>query len=245
MNTKDEIVESFKILSSKGYLSFNNNYSAGINLERTLGMSGDCFNIPDYKDYEIKTMHFNTKFNEIELFSCRPDGPYAFSTKVIAETYDYPDKDYKQIKVIKGTINGEKKTKIGLFYYFKIDVDYDKNRVLLNVYDTNKNYIATEAFWDFDSLIEKLNRKMQNVALFYYRSYKKDSINYYWYYKLEIYKLNNLVSLITLIEDGIVTISLKCGVNKSGKYKGTFKDRGSSFRISKDNLEKLFIKEKF
>lgn len=240
--SENELINDFLKLRRRKYISFDNSYSAGINLEKILNKSGGCFNIPDFDEFEIKTIKFNNPFSEIELFSSRADGPYPFPMQVISKKYGYPDKDFKNIKVLKGSVYGNKMKKIGLFYYYKLDVDYEKERVKLAVYNWNLEFIGYEAFWDFDSLLEKLNRKMQYLALFNYKSYMDNSSKYFWYNKLEIYKLKNDVDFLKLIENGKINIAINCGVIKSGKYIGHFIDHGTSFIIEKKYIEELFEK---
>ncbi len=235
-----ELINDYRRLKTMGYVEFPNNYSAGINLENMLNKTGGSFNIPDFGDVEIKTIEYKKIYKDFSLFTCRPDGPYVLSIQQLAKKYGYPDKDFRSINVIKGDIVGNKLSKIGLFYYFKLIVDIEKNKVNLAVYDYNKIFIGIEAFWDFDSLMEKFERKYKNLAIFYYDVIYNNGRKKYWFNHLELYCLKDKNNFIKLLNDGVIKMTLTCGVAKSGSYRGKFIDHGTAFRISRHDIGKLF-----
>ena len=57
---------------------------------------------------------------------------------------------------------------------------------------------------------------------------------------MKIYKLKDFETFIDLIENGIIRISLKIGVFRTGKKIGQIHDHGTSFCIEEDNLDKLY-----
>ena len=57
---------------------------------------------------------------------------------------------------------------------------------------------------------------------------------------MKIYKLKDFETFINLIEKGIIRISLKIGVFRTGKRVGKIHDHGTSFCIEENNLDKLY-----
>ena len=241
---KKEIIEKFKEINKQGFISTNsrNSNSSGILLENLLGRRGYEFNIPDYGTIEIKTLRDYNKA-EIDLFSSSADGLYIYPMKWLSENYGYPDKIYKNIKIITGNIYANKLNKIGLYYYYRLNVDTFNQKINIHIYNRKKELINNDIFWDFSTLKEKLLRKDKHLAIFTIEKYKENNIWYVKYNNLEIYTLKSFEEFINCIKNGIVSLTIKTGVNKSGYKKGEFKDHGASFRIEKNNMHYLFDKE--
>ena len=235
-----ELNKKYQQILAKGFIQSVNNYKngAGYTLENELGSTGGDFNVPDFLDIEIKTINKFTN-STIDLFSCAPDGYHFPASQWLAENFGYPDRDYKDIKVLKGEVYGNKKHHIGYIYEYKLHVDELKKRIELHIFKYNK-LINNEIYWDFDSLKEKLIRKDNKLALFEFERKRINSINYYKYDSLIMYKLKSFEDFIKLINYGTIYVVFKVGVHKSGIYKGKLSDHGTSFRISIYDLEKLF-----
>lgn len=238
-----ELNEKYKIINKMGYIKAitNNNNSAGITLEKLLNCTGGDFCIPDFKDIEIKALR-NNQNASFDLFNSAPDGSYFYSTKWLAEKYGYPDKDYPSIRVFKGDVFSNKFNSIGLYYKFKLKTDYKRKKIVLEIY--NKKYVLlnNDIYWDFDTLKFKLNSKIQKLAIFTTEKNIFDSDLYFKYINLEMFEVKDFETFLELLEKGYIYISFKTGINKSGPYIGKFRDHGTSFKISKNNLEKLFNK---
>ena len=206
-----------------------------------MGSTGGDFNIPDFYDIEIKAIrkYYNAEF---DLFNSSPDGRHVTPAKWISEKFGYPDKDFKNIKVFKGNIYANKVSKIGLFYKFKLRINKDEERIYLQIYNYRYNLINEEIYWDFDSLKEKLERKDSKIAIFWYMKKEINNEKYFKFYKMKYYELKGFDQFLNCIEKGIVFVTFKTGVFKSGKYIGNFTDHGTSFRIGKMNMEELFNK---
>lgn len=222
----------------------NNKNSVGYTIEKLLGTTGGDFNIPDYYDIEIKALR---KYSgaEFDLFNSAPDGIYVCASQWLSHNYGYPDKDYRDINVFKGNVFGNCKSKIGLKYKYKLNVDKSKQKIVLEIYNIyNNKLVNNDIYWDFASLREKLERKVEKLAVF---GFEKKEINgdlYVHYNSLNMYKLKSFETFINCIEEGTVFVTFKTGVYKKGPYTGKFTDHGTSFKISKNNLLKLFDKVK-
>lgn len=241
MNTFKEIEKKYIEINKMGYIKGinNNKNSAGLTLEKLLGSTGGEFNIPDFYDIEVKAIR---DYDDacFDLFNSTFDGKYINSIKWLSENYGYPDKDFKNIKVIKGDIFANKFCKIGIKYIYKLKISKKERKIYLEIYDINKNIINSELYWDFDILQEKLERKASKLAMFDVRKKRINGNIYYKYIRLNLYKLKKFNDFINAIDKGIIGVTIKTGVHKSGKYIGRFEDHGTSFRISKQNICEIY-----
>ena len=242
MNSFNILQKEFEKIKNKGYIKSINNYKngAGLTLESELGSTGGDFNIPDFMDIEIKSV-YKHRDATIELFNSAPDGIHFPAAQWISEHFGYPDRDFKNIKVFKGTIYGNKMCKVGYKYLYKLSINNIKRRLELNIYN-NDRLINNDIYWDFDTLNDKLVRKDSKIAVI---TFDKKTINNKYYYKYEkiyMYELKSFEDFIKLVENGIINVTFKTGVHKSGKYIGKFADHGTSFRIEFRNLHRLCSK---
>ena len=67
-----------------------------------------------------------------------------------------------------------------------------------------------------------------------------DGWNYFKYYKMDIYKLNNFDKFIDLIENGTIKMTIKVDIYISEKYYGKTYNHGCGFCIEEKNLCELF-----
>ena len=235
------LLRQFYKIHELGYIKSINNYKngAGFTLEYYLGEGGADFPIPDYRGIELKAIR-TYRYASFDLFNSGPDGKYICPTQWLSLKYGYPDKDYKSVKTFKGDVKGNLKGKIGLFYSFSLRVDYLNKKIILLIYDWNNKLVNNDIYWDFDTLEEKLKRKISKLALIDVdRLYSHG--NYYFYYqKIRFYQLKSFEIFLKLIEEGKVYVTFKTGVYKSGGKKGKFHDHGTAFKIAKPDLELLF-----
>ena len=241
MNSFLMLTKKFNTIKNLGYVKGinNNRNSAGSTLENLLGSSGFDFNIPDFYDIEIKALrkYYSAEF---DLFNSSPDGGVVNAIKWLADNYGYPDKDYRHVKVFKGNVFSNRLSTIGHNYLFRLSINKNKERVYLEIVDYEYNLINKEIFWDFDTLRDKLERKLSKLAVI---RFDKKFINndvYYNFDSVKLYKLISFDRFIECINKGYVYVTFKSGVFKKGKYTGKFTDHGTSFRISIQNIEELF-----
>lgn len=220
--------------------------SVGITFEKLMGLESNEFEIPDFQGIEIKTKRKCSKFKDsyITLFSYRPEGKNYHEVERIKDTYGYPHKRLSEYKVLNNAVYANKKNKIGIKFYFKLDVNYLKNKIYLIVYDRSGAIIEDEVYWDFDEIKEKLYRKLKYLAIIEAKSkYNvetgKEMFNYY---KLNLYVLKNFNVFLELIERGIIRINFKLNIWTSGNKIGKIHDHGTSFDILADRVEDLYKK---
>lgn len=244
-------MENFGILESKlneiknkGWIKgiTRGTSSIGITFENLLGKPVDNLQLPDYYGIEIKTKRIGSK-SHITLFNAMPDSSL-FEIARLQNTYGYPDKEIQEFKVLNISIYSNKLTESGSHYYFKLEVDHSKERIILNIYDQNINLIDNKTSWSFKLLEEKLYRKLKYLALI---KAERKFINKEQYFKYEYahyFKLKNFNAFLNLVKNGKMRITLSIDVFKSGQRYGQIYDHGTSFNIKEEDLPRLFQKIK-
>lgn len=242
-NTIIELRNKFTNIKELGWIksSKNGKGNIGLTFEELLGLSNNQFEIPDFDGIEIKTKRKNST-SYITLFSSTPDGPHFHEVERLKNKYGYPHSKCKEYKVLNNSIFANNKSKVGLFYYFKLNVDDNSKKIFLKIFDTKGNLIENEVFWYFDTLKEKLYRKLKILAFISADSKIIDKSEYFKYHNMEIYILKNFDTFIKLIETGVIRVSFKISVFLSGSKKGKIHDHGTSFEILEKDLNKLYIK---
>ena len=235
----NKLIKEFKKIKYTGFIEgINKNKNAGgIILEKLLNCGADELCYPDYNGIEIKAIRDYDDAG-IELFNDTPSGPYINTTQWLTEKYGYPDKKWKGKKSLKGNINAVEKRKIGLFNSYKLKMD--KKRIVLEIYNYYGKKINEDLYWDYFWLKKKLETKLNYFALINTTRIYSRGKYYFNYNKMNIYKLKDFETFINLIKDGTIIIVLKYGYHNTGLKKGKFHDHGTSFRIKKNDLYKLF-----
>lgn len=238
LKTKFEKIKRLNWVESKR----NGPTGIGYTFESLIGKKEDNICNPDYKNIEIKTKKYGSK-SYTNLFSLAPKNETStYEIKRLLNKFGYPDKILKNKKVLNVEMYANKKNLIANSYFFQLNINKTEEKIYLYVYNLNYTLNEGKAFWSFKEIEEKLNKKIKKLA--YIHAFKR-TINgkeYYKYYKLDFYLLKNFETFINLIEDGTIRIKFKIGVIRTGINKGKIHDRGTSFEIKEDNLEKLFHK---
>lgn len=241
MNNIDDFIFKFNKIKEKGWLKtiIKGNCGVGRTFEYYLGNQENSLEIPDYNGIEIKTKVSNKNLYTT-LFNCKPESNFYNETERLKDTYGYSDKLYPNYLVLNNSIFCNKKTLIGNKYYFKLEIDKKEKKIFLNIFDLKGNLIEKEAHWDFDTLEEKLFRKLKILA--YINASKKYELHniYFRYNNLKIYKLKNFDNFIYLIEKGKIRITFKIGIYKKGTKFGKTYDHGTGFDIRECDLLKLY-----
>lgn len=236
-----ELYKKFLAIKKLGYIksdSKNKNHS-GILLEKMLDIKSSDYCIPDFKDIEIKVVR-NYHSAGIDLFSCSPDGRIVFPIKYISEKYGYPDKEFKNINVLKGNIYANKYSKIGKYFYFKLKIDNSIETITIEIFDNNYKLIDNSAVWDFETLKKRLFLKLKYLAIITVQKLYSNNNTFFHFSNLNFYELISFEQFINAIESGHVYFVIKTGVNKIGVNAGKFHDYGTSIRINKNDLIHIF-----
>ena len=236
-----KLYEEIKKIKKLGWIpcSHKNYGSAGLKLEKLLGINIGNFELPDYYGIELKTKK-SIKEENITLFCATPD-KYLFEIKRLYNLYSYPENQNSEYKILSKRIMQGKLCYVSNNTYFTLKVDKNKKKLFLLIYDNKYNQID-ESYWSFDILKEKLERKI--TYLCYTKVKTQYSLNqlYVKYVDDQYFKLKSFNCFIDLIEQGIINVTIRVGTFKSGKRIGQIHDHGTGFCISEKDLEKLFTK---
>lgn len=211
----------------------------GATFEALLGKEEDSLEIPDFNGIEIKTRRGYSK-SLINLFTAVPTGSTFYEVKRLRDTYGYPDVYDKSLKKLNTMAEVTELIRVGVFYYFGLRVDRGLERLILCVYDINKNLIDESTYWDFDILEEKLLRKLSVLALVKAWPNRIAGVDYFKYYKMNIYLLKGFYSFLKALEDGFVKVKFTIGNYYDERRYGMVHSHGVSFSIAEDDLDKVF-----
>jgi hypothetical protein len=246
----EEISQNIKSLNSifnsikkLGYIESKRKGTTGIGytFETLIGKNEENFEIPDFDNIEIKTSRRFGK-GKITLFNATPDGKFLFSIQTLCEKYGYPDKTFRLVKILGGDVTADKANYIGVHFKFKLIVDKINENIVLQVYNRRNQMIDDTIQWSFSMLKEKLDRKLKYLAIIKASNKIINKIEYFKYDDLKIYMLKDFDTFLDLIEKGIIIITFKVSVFKSGKRIGQIHDHGTGFCIKEKDIPKLYDK---
>lgn len=182
--------QKFLEIKKMGYVKSVRKGSTGVGatFEWLLNKVEESFEIPDFLGIEIKTKRSYSQ-SRINLFNAVPTGGDFYEVKRLRDTFGYPDPKDSKLKCLNTAVSGNEFMKVGLWYYFKLHISREEKKVVLNVYDWNKNLIDDSVYWDFDILAEKLLRKLGVLALVKAWPNQINGEDYFKYYKMNIYVL--------------------------------------------------------
>lgn len=239
----DEFIKKFKRISKKRWIKGlgNNTSSNGLTFEKELGKKADSLYFPDYYGLELKCTSRWSRY-PINLFSVTFDGPTFPEINRIVSKYGWPDKDFKNKKVLFVDVKYNDYTNVKNKYKFKFQFDNEKNKLYLCVYDMNNNLVEKESFVYTLSIYNHLMLKLQNLVIIYSSKKKENDELWFRYYKMQLYKLKNFDTFLELIERDLIKISIISRISKSGYKKGKYANKNIVFFIKKENIELLFDK---
>lgn len=211
----------------------------GATFEYLIGKEEENFEIPDFYNIEIKTRRAYSK-SYISLFCAVPTGGTFNESKRLRDNYGYRDPIYNDLKQLYTQINAYTMTKVGLWHYFKLCVDKDNKKLILNIYNYKQELIDNITYWDFDILEEKLYRKLKILALVKAWNTYKDGIEFFKYYWMNVYKLKNFDAFIDAIVNGKVCVSLRIGSFHDEKRYGQVSNHGVGFVIKEEDLFDIY-----
>ena len=212
----------------------------GYTFETILGKEEDSFPIPDYGSIEIKTRHRNSKF-PIGLFNATPDGDYLFPMQRIYDRFAFPQHGNLKTRVFYASMNALEYTRAGMNYQFKLVVNRENENIKVIAFSKSTGTIDPNISWSFGFLKDKLERKLKYLALIKADSKYIFYSQYFKYYDIKLYVLKDFETFLSLIENGTISVTFSLGCYKKGIKTGKMCNHGSSFVISEDDLEKLFI----
>ncbi len=237
----ERFISKFNEIKSMKFVNSICNGSLGVGrtYEHLLGIRANNDEFPDFNGIEIKTKT-SDYFSEITLFNCTPIGNVQHEIERLKDKYGYPCKSSKQYKILYSRVNALEKTKVGIFYKFKLKVDRDHNKIILMVFNIKDELIDQSTFWHIHLLESRFMGKCSTLAFINAIKGYNNGITSFYYYKLRILLVKNFDIFLDLLEKGIICVDFKIDVIKSGDKVGKIYDHGTSFKIEEKNLEMLF-----
>lgn len=241
MNDVIMLKNEFEKIEEMGYVKSTRKGFTGIGktFEDLIGKSEDTLETPDYHGIEIKTKRGSSK-GYTTLFCATPQGKSDYEIKRLCNSYGYPDKEFKDKKVLSVSIQANCSTPVTSRFLFKIDINYKKQRIYLKICDRNMKLLENDTYWEFTTIKEKLERKLPFLAFIKAHAKFINGIEHYKYYDIKFYQLKSFDEFLKLMEQGIIRVTFKIGVFRQGKRKGEIHDRGTGFEIQEINIQNLF-----
>ena len=229
--TVKKVEKIIKKLIDKGPIKVcsKNKNNLGYIIENEFGIEKNELPIADYQGIEIKSVYERSIY-PLKLFSCEFDGPNIFESKVLLLKFSNNDNNK-----FNHSFMGNKTTIISNNIYSRLFVDNTNKRIHILFFD-NYNRCVDNAYWDYDTIIKRINNKLKNIVIVYY---KYDYINNEKHYKItryKILKIKNINTFIDLIKSGEIIISFS--IEK--KENGSIHNHGINFSIKKENILKLY-----
>ena len=241
INNIENLKRNFEKIKKEGWIkSIRKDFGGiGATFEKLLNIEENSLEIPDYGNIEIKTKRAYSR-SYTNLFNCTPTGPHYHEVERLKDTFGYPDKVLKEYKILNTSVYATETTKVGLNYYFRLKIDKRKEKIYLLIFDNKGILIEDIVYWDFDTLKEKLFRKLKILALVEALVKRRNKEEYFKYYDMKIYKLKDFDTFVSLLETGIIRINFKLSIFKIGNKFGQIHDHGTSFNIKAQDLNKLY-----
>lgn len=238
-----KLICKFKEISRMRYIKgINNNLfnAAGLTFESMLGKKADSMFFPDYDGIEIKCTQRYSRY-PIGLFSLSFDGPELFETNYLLQKYGYRDYIFFGYKKLIANLKYHEKIYVGN-KYFELDIDEDNKRIQINIYNKKHVLLEQRGFIDFNTIKSRLEVKLSNLCLVYASKKKIENNLYFRYYKIECYTLKDFDSFIELIKEDKIKLSIILRFSRNIETLGKNKNKGVTFAIEKDCVDKLFNK---
>ena len=241
-----KLLHEFKRIKEMGWVMEKSKgfKSVGYTFEKLLGKKEDDFPLPDFGNIEIKTMNTHSTKN-IHLFNLTPDGDFLYPIKRILNSLGCKCKENNNIKKLYCSFNGKDFTK--LIYGRKgiLNINWEKEKIDLLIYDYKNQNISIGISWSFDLLKERINMKLKNLAFIRASSRIIDGNGYYYYNSIKFYRMKNFDTFLLLIKNGVISITFKIGYYKTGRRMGEIYDHGTDFSINANDITALYDEIKY
>ena len=238
-NNFDTLLQKFEEIKEMGWIKSLRKGPTGIGytFEKLIGKDEDALCCPDFNGIEIKT-HRSNSISYVALFNYNPIGESSYELKRLFTNYSYVHPKNKNIKALNADIFCNYIKNVGTNYKFSLKVADSEQKIYILVFDKLGVLIEKKAYWTFETLKEKLYKKMRYLAYIEADSKYINGIEYFRYTKINFYTLKSFDSFIRLIKSAKIKVSLL--VSGSLKEPENINSHGASFNIKKENLYLLF-----
>ncbi len=237
-----EIINKFKLIKSKKYITAinHNNNAIGLTFEKMIGKKEDNFSVPDFYNIEIKCKRDTSNY-PITLLSAEPDGDIMLENERLRLTYGIQDKDYPNKMIFSLRINTNNKNHYN-HHYFILHCSDQKQKIFLYIYNYKHELIDTKTSWSYDYLKKRLFQKMPNLVLVKAKVKKNIESELFFFYQLKTFEFVSFNNFISLIKKGKIIVEFNVRVHKGNYRTGETKNCGTNFRILEEDLPFLFEK---
>ncbi len=98
---------------------------------------------------------------------------------------------------------------LGGRHLFRLFIDKENKKVVLNIYNKNYELLDKNAYWSFKTLEEKLNKKNQYLANIKYWLKEENNQEYYKFYDVNYYHLLSFDKFLKYLESGKIRINIQ------------------------------------
>lgn len=238
-NNFDTLLQKFEKIRRMGWIKSLRKGPTGIGytFETLIGKNEDALCYPDYNGIEIKT-HRSGSASYIALFNYNPIGESSYELKRLFTNYSYIHPKNKNVRALNAEAFCNYMKDVGTNYKFSLKVADSEQKIYLLVFDKLGILIEKKAYWTFETLREKLYKKMQYLAYVEADSRYINGSEYFRYTKINFYTLKNFDVFIRLVRSAKIKVSLL--ISGSLKDLENINSHGASFSIKKDSLCLLF-----
>jgi hypothetical protein len=222
-----EFTVKFNKIRSSGYIKSHRKGNTGVGhtFEQELGLVENCLSEPDIDGYELKAARKNSGGKQT-LFT--KEGEWIISQLQFVETFGFPHNKHKGELSAQSTVTKTKNNRG--FWIFT-----DDECVMI------KHEDIEIVKWDWNSLIEQFASKFPACIKVFADVDIREGIEYFHYNEVYLYRGTDKNLFRSAIEQDFVAIDLRLRTQYNiGKG---VRNRGTAFRISHSNMEKLFVKE--
>ena len=242
-----KLIKEFRRIKSLGFIpnvkSDSNDGGAGNTFESLLGVRENNSKDADFEGFEIKTKkNINSKTGKsyTSLFTRKPSFPED-GDSYMRENWGVPDSKYKKVLCFRTSLYANRWSVVYKKYKYKVEVNRREKKVFLVKANLDEKVIDKTVYWTF----EDINHGAKKLENMFYVSLVEKSIKG----KLHFNYVNATVLIdyhgkekfIDLLEDGTIRYDNRLGVyGENSKQPGLPHNHGGGFRVSPNNLTKLY-----
>jgi len=235
------LLSKFIAIRNKGYIESKRKGSTGIGMtfESELGKKEDCRQIPDYYGIEIKTKRAYSK-SYITLFGISPKGPTSNEARRLRDLYGYPSNAGRTLKCLYSEVNHSDFNRAGIKYFFKLKLDKVNDKLILQIYDKNKNLIDEDTYWNLFDIKLVLYTKIKYLAYVKAWSKKIERKEYFKFFDIKFYVLKGFDEFLDLLQNDHIKLLIAINSSYMPNNYGQIMAHKISFAIDPNYLNHLF-----
>lgn len=209
-NNTDKVIfllhQEFKRIKGLGYLPTTKRGAEGAKdtflkklQERDPNLTLNYYGLPLY-------VRRSYSKNSLTLFNLLPKGS---DIDLLKETYGSNLLKTSLSKILATKIQVPLKTKVNNAYYFKLALSPLEEKVYLEIFDQCNNLLSLNYYWTYQSLREVITSNLNTIALVKTWTKKTLNLEYFFYYKLNIYVFKGFSSFLTSLQEGKIEVNIQ------------------------------------